>query len=419
MLALSVALATGCAGREGVDSINEDGEARSSTPPTSAKPNAPSDPGPQRAQVPAGAVIPSDFALAEGWPGPGEDEGGPNGLEGPSRKLPPLTLTACGTTIFVPNGSDRLSAVWTNPEDHRSRMLLTFGSAVTAREYAASVTDLYRSCPTQDTGDGYTTLAEVVTTDLTEDSAAVVLHYLMGTEPAVGLGLVQVVRSGTAVLVETGSNEGGSGSRPEEQRRQYLRESTAALHDVVDAMSAFGSTANRNDRAAAGLPSWSPAAPEGPDGAPLELGNIVLGGIEPVEVGRQVSGYIRQGYLVADQDPPCEGNDWLWRGELSDGLYVSADQDGTISALGTDEDGLETADGIGVGSSHRALMATYGELLAQVRADDQGVGWVFVKEGADWIAFSLGPVEQVTDTSRVDFIEVGRGEVLHHFSDAC
>ncbi len=75
-----------------------------------------------------------------------------------------------------------------------------------------------------------------MTTDLSEDSAAVVLRYQFDAAPAVGLSLVQVVRVRTAVLVETGSNEGGSGLHPGAQRRKYLRESTAALRGVVDAM---------------------------------------------------------------------------------------------------------------------------------------------------------------------------------------
>ena len=237
VVALALALGTGCASTGATDSTDEGGREPSSRPTTSAESSAPSDTEQRDTQPPAGAFIPSDFALAEGWPGPGEDEGGPNGLEGPSRKLPPLTLTACGTTILAPAASDRLSAAWTNPEDYRSRMLLTFVSAATARQYATSVTDLYRNCPTQDTDDGYTTLAEVVTTDLTEDSTAVVLHYQFEAAPAVGLSLVQVVRVGTAVLVETGSNEGGSGLHPKAQRRKYLRENTAALRGVVDAMS--------------------------------------------------------------------------------------------------------------------------------------------------------------------------------------
>ena len=232
VLALTIAVGSGCAGSTG-----EDGREASSTPTTSADPGAPSDAGQRDAQESSGAVIPSDFALAEGWPGPGEDEGGPNGLEGPSRELPPLSFAACGTTILAPAASDRLSAAWTNPEDYRSRMLLMFDSVATAREYATSVTDLYRRCPTQDTDDGYTTLAEIVTTDLSEDSAAVVLHYQFDATPAVGLRLVQVVRVRTAVLVETGSNEGGSGLHPGAQRRKYLRENTAALRDVVDSMS--------------------------------------------------------------------------------------------------------------------------------------------------------------------------------------
>ncbi len=110
-----------------------------------------------------------------------------------------------------------------------------------------------------------------------------------------------------------------------------------------------------------------PNDPENRDGEPLELGSIVLGGIEPVTVGKQFSSDIRQGYLVADPDPPCGGNHWLWSGQLSEGLYFSASQDGIITALGTDKEGLETDDGIGVGSSLRALKATYGEFLAPLR----------------------------------------------------
>lgn len=235
VLAVVVALGTGCAGTDPTDSKDGDVRQPSSAPTTSAVPGA-SGAGQRDTQESSGTAIPSDFALAEGWPGPGADEGGPNGLEGPSRKLPPLSLSACGTTILAPAASDRLSAEWTNPEDHRSRMLLTFDSVATAREYATSVTDLYRKCPTQGTGDGYTTLAEIVTTDLSEDSAAVVLHYRFDATPAVGLSLVQVVRVGTAVLVETGSNEGGSGPHPGALRRKYLRENTAALRGVVDAM---------------------------------------------------------------------------------------------------------------------------------------------------------------------------------------
>jgi hypothetical protein len=177
--------------------------------------------------------------------------------------------------------------------------------------------------------------------------------------------------------------------------------------------------ANRADRAAAGLPSWSPADPTGPDGAPLEIGDIVPGGIEPVLVGRRVFEYMHAGLLRADQDPPCDGNSWRWAGQLSGGLHVAATQGGTITALGTDKDLLETGDGLGVGSSLRAIRATYGDTLSEVVPDDYGVGWVSVQTGRRWIAFSLGRADQVTDTSRADYIEVGRGEVLHHFSDAC
>lgn len=177
--------------------------------------------------------IPGDFPLAQGWPGPGEDEGGPtDGLRGPARSLKAMELTACGAAVTLPVGVDHLSATWSNPEDYRARMLVSFGSVPAAREYAAAVTDLYRSCPSEDTQDGYTTVAEVVDLRLGEESSAVILHQELGGAPAIGLRVVEVVRVGTSVLVETGSTEGG-----EAEGGQLVELTSAGLTDVVAALS--------------------------------------------------------------------------------------------------------------------------------------------------------------------------------------
>ena len=73
-----------------------------------------------------------------------------------------------------------------------------------------------------------------------------------------------------------------------------------------------------------------------------------------------------------------------------------------------------------MGSTLRDLQAAYGDDLGKVTADDQGVGWVFVAHDGAWIAFSLGrPADRVTSTSRVEFVELGRGPFLHRFGDSC
>lgn len=163
-------------------------------------------------------------------------------------------------------------------------------------------------------------------------------------------------------------------------------------------------------------PTQETAAPTGPDGKPLEL---TLGAIGPVVVGDKVFEHMRTGYLVADQDPPCDGNHWLWAGELSPGLVVSATPDGTIRALGVSRPGIADPAGIGIGSTLQDLRDAYGELLNPPEQSDQGVAWAWVSEHGTWIGYALGPINEVGPDSKVEFIEVGTGEFVHHFEDAC
>src|SRR5690348_13125036 len=151
----------------------------------------------------------------------------------------------------------------------------------------------------------------------------------------------------------------------------------------------------------------------------LKVGPIVPGAFTPVQVGQQVFEYMREGYLLADQDPPCDGTHWLWSDRVPDGLSVSASPTGTIGALGTGKDGLKTAEGIHVGSTYAALKQAYGSQLSAIQADDNRIGWVSVTRNGAWISFLLDKPGTVTNATKVAFIEVGRGKVLHSFGDAC
>lgn len=177
---------------------------------------------------------------------------------------------------------------------------------------------------------------------------------------------------------------------------------------------------NREDRSG---PSWSPADPIGPDGQPLELGILSPGAFGLVRVGDNVNKYVAAGYLVADleRESICDGNYWKWAGQLSDGLDVVASNKGVIGSLGMKRDGLETAEGISVGNSLRALRDTYGKELTEPRANEYGLAGVFLQGNGDgWLGFGfeVSP-DQLKPTSRVTFIEASKGSPPGMLRDGC
>lgn len=175
---------------------------------------------------------------------------------------------------------------------------------------------------------------------------------------------------------------------------------------------------NRNERMGA---SWSPADVVGPDGKPLAIGPIVPGGFAPVMVGELATDVEKRGYLVRDTPHQvCEGDYWLWPGQLSQGMDALPDTKGRIATMSTTRDGLETADGIAVGNSLQALQSTYGDRVSKPRRAGYDQAGVFLRDGTRWIGFLFQEsLSKLTPSSRVFFIEVTEGERPSLMRDGC
>lgn len=175
---------------------------------------------------------------------------------------------------------------------------------------------------------------------------------------------------------------------------------------------------NRSERQG---PSWSPADPEGPDGKPLVLGNIVPAAVEPVRVGDPVEKYVRAGLVVEDlaRESSCEGKHYRWAGQWAEGMDLLVDPQGRVSSIGVTREGPETPEGIAIGNSFRALMATY-DSEVQFRESDYGQAGAFVRGNGGWIGFGFDvPRAKLTGDSRITFIEVSKGRKPGMIRDGC
>lgn len=178
--------------------------------------------------------VPADFPLAAGWPSEHEP-GADNGLTGPGPDVPALEeVQVCGADLPVAASRDRLAAGWTNPEDYRTRLLLTFEDADGAIDYQGRFLDAYRACPRAEGSDGYTTVIDVRRTRVGGESWAVVRSFELEGRPAIGLEVLHVVRLGRSLLVDVTSSEGLLQDAPDTIAAQ-----TRDSAEVVSAMCAF------------------------------------------------------------------------------------------------------------------------------------------------------------------------------------
>jgi hypothetical protein len=197
--------------------------------PSPTQHSAPSDP--PAADAP---VIPDDFPILDGYPADRDSEGGENGRHGPSRDLEPLRFEACGTTLPLPEVTDRLRGGWTNPEDYRERQLSVFASDEEAADFVAAIEDLYAACGREDTDDGYTSVNDLVDGTLGDESVTHVRHYELDGAPAIGLATTTVVRVGSWVLVSSTYDE-GSADTPQDVAA-VATHVQGAVEDLVAAM---------------------------------------------------------------------------------------------------------------------------------------------------------------------------------------
>jgi hypothetical protein len=185
----------------------------------------------------ASSDIAPDFPLAAGWPTEHEPGDG-NGLTGPGPDIPALEgVQACGAELPAATSQDRLAAGWKNPEDYRTRVLLTFEDAPGAIDYQRQFLEPYRACPREETSDGYATLVDVRRTAVGGESWAVVRSFEFQGDPAIGLEVLHVVRVGRALLVDVTSSEAMATATDDVLTRQ-----TADSAEVVSAMCAFTET---------------------------------------------------------------------------------------------------------------------------------------------------------------------------------
>ncbi len=180
-------------------------------PPPTAPPTSAATPG-----GPAGAASEdlSSFPLTMDWPTGAE--GPDDGITGPGTDLDPFGYAACGEQLELPATRGDLRARYSNPEDYRTRELLTFADAGGAVDFMARARDFYGSCPSEAGGDaGSTRRREARETGLAGESFAVVVSTSMDGQPAIGLEITQLIRLGRAVLIDTTSGEGIRSGAPD------------------------------------------------------------------------------------------------------------------------------------------------------------------------------------------------------------
>ncbi|GAB3770516.1 hypothetical protein FB382_000504 [Nocardioides ginsengisegetis] len=186
------------------------------------------------AEPPQGATaIPADFPILDGYPEDSQAESESYGRSGPDTAQPALRLEACGTKSPAPEATATLTGGWTNPEDFRTRQLVTFATPAAAAAWVRSLTGLWADCPEEQTSDGYTTVRTVLEG---EEHATLVTQYRQQGGFTPGLMVTTLVQRGNAVLLSETYNEGGAGQHPDQEVNFQVDEGLSSVQGIVDAM---------------------------------------------------------------------------------------------------------------------------------------------------------------------------------------
>lgn len=166
-----------------------------SAPPTSESPSGPT-------------VIPDDFPLTSGW---AESDGSSEyRLTAPSRDHPSMVadgqLTACDRTVDGGDPDDRLTTRLDWGSATYVREVQLFASVAEATAFVDSVEEVYRGCPTTDQDGAPPTMSTAVGQGALGDQSLVITR----VGDMIYRVVLNVVRIGTATIVDIASDEGTS-----------------------------------------------------------------------------------------------------------------------------------------------------------------------------------------------------------------
>lgn len=179
---------------------------------------------------PVSVEIPDDFPLAQGWPDPGGD----GAITGPDRDQEALQRLVCDELAPDPAYADRLSAVYSAPEDYRIRQLTTYADADAAVAAVADIVGAYQACPREAVDEvGYVTNYELQQLDIGGESWAILAKDTMeGGETPFGSTTI-IVRVGRAVLLlEHGGHAGYPGGDAQDSIEATLAQAAVPIAEM-------------------------------------------------------------------------------------------------------------------------------------------------------------------------------------------
>ncbi|MEO6605072.1 MAG: hypothetical protein ABIN55_05615 [Aeromicrobium sp.] len=164
------------------------------------------------------------------------------------------------------------------------------------------------------------------------------------------------------------------------------------------------------------------APPAAPVLLPATSLKILPGQVGPVKVGMSKADAFATGYFDKDVvSKTCDNYTarLLWKDAYKDNFDVFTLDDGEVSAIGIFKPGPTTRSGLQVGSTYKQVKDVLGEESTPVEAGYSQTG-LMVNEGSSWIGFLFnGNPDTISDTEKVQFIEVTRGRLPDLMRDGC
>lgn len=147
------------------------------------------------------------------------------------------------------------------------------------------------------------------------------------------------------------------------------------------------------------------------------------GAVGPVVVGMSKSEGMATGYFVAGTPPvagECPALPLVWKDDYAEDFDVQTLGNGEIVSIGVRGRSIQTAEGVGVGSTYDEVHAAYPqEVLVEAGYGQSGLR-VFDSQDGGWIGFLFDPpVDKIEGNSPVTFVEVTKGGEPSLMRDGC